>query len=75
MARIAVIGAGLAGLVIAQALGKDHDVIVFEKSRSVGGRMATFDLRANSGGSLDEATSLTGLLIDEGPVGCRAVRR
>lgn len=41
MARIAVVGAGLAGLVIAQVLGQDHDVVVFEKSRGVGGRMAT----------------------------------
>ena len=41
MARIAVVGAGLAGLVLAQLLGQDHDVVVFEKSRGVGGRMAT----------------------------------
>jgi predicted NAD/FAD-dependent oxidoreductase len=41
MARIAVVGAGLAGLVVAGALGRDHDVVVFEKSRGVGGRMAT----------------------------------
>ena len=41
MARIAVVGAGLAGLVLAQALGQDHEVVVFEKSRGVGGRMAT----------------------------------
>ena len=39
--KIAVIGAGLSGLVLAQQL-KDHaTVTVFEKSRGVGGRMAT----------------------------------
>lgn len=41
MARIAVVGAGLGGLVIANALSADHPVAVFEKSRGVGGRMAT----------------------------------
>ena len=41
MARIAIIGAGLAGLVTARELGAAHDVSVFEKSRGVGGRMAT----------------------------------
>ena len=39
--RIAVIGAGLSGLVAARSLQQDHDVSVFEKSRGVGGRMAT----------------------------------
>ena len=41
MASIAVIGAGLAGLTVAHHLGKTHEVSVFEKSRGVGGRMAT----------------------------------
>ncbi len=41
MANIAVIGAGLAGLTVAHHLGKTHEVSVFEKSRGVGGRMAT----------------------------------
>lgn len=41
MARIAVIGAGLAGLVVAGELHRRHQVTVFEKSRGVGGRMAT----------------------------------
>jgi predicted NAD/FAD-dependent oxidoreductase len=41
MARVAVVGAGLAGLVVAQSLNHGHDVVVFEKSRGVGGRMAT----------------------------------
>ena len=41
MATIAVIGAGLAGLVVSRALCESHAVTVFEKSRGVGGRMAT----------------------------------
>jgi len=41
MSTIAVIGAGLAGLVVARRLAPSHDVVVFEKSRGVGGRMAT----------------------------------
>ena len=39
--KIAIIGAGLSGLTLARHL-KDHaDVMVFEKSHSVGGRMST----------------------------------
>ncbi len=41
MSSIAVIGSGLAGLVVARKLSRRHDVSVFEKSRGVGGRMAT----------------------------------
>jgi predicted NAD/FAD-dependent oxidoreductase len=41
MTRVAVIGAGLSGLVVARRLGAHADVTVFEKSRGVGGRMAT----------------------------------
>ncbi len=41
MIRIAVVGAGLAGLVTANALSRARDVTVFEKSRGVGGRIAT----------------------------------
>jgi len=39
--EIAVIGAGLAGLTCARRLADAHTVTVFEKSRGVGGRMAT----------------------------------
>ena len=41
MAKIAIIGAGLAGLTAARKLSGQHDVAVFEKSRGVSGRMAT----------------------------------
>ena len=42
MSRIAVVGAGIAGLACARALhDTGHEVRVFEKSRGVGGRMAT----------------------------------
>ncbi len=41
MSSIAVVGAGMAGLVAALELRKNHDVSVFEKSRGLGGRIAT----------------------------------
>lgn len=41
MSRIAIIGAGLSGLVLARRLGDVAQVTIFEKSRGVGGRMAT----------------------------------
>ncbi len=41
MSRIAIIGAGIGGVVLGQALAATHDVVVFEKGRGVGGRMAT----------------------------------
>ena len=39
--HIAIIGAGLAGLTLAQRLSGAHQVTVFEKARGVGGRMST----------------------------------
>ncbi|MGA1561634.1 MAG: NAD(P)/FAD-dependent oxidoreductase [Gammaproteobacteria bacterium] len=39
--KIAVIGAGMAGLTAARTLSSQHEVVVFEKSRGVGGRIAT----------------------------------
>jgi len=39
--NIAIIGAGIAGLTLANRLHPHANVIVFEKSRGVGGRMAT----------------------------------
>lgn len=41
MTKVAVIGAGLSGLVVARRLQMLADVAVFEKSRGPGGRMAT----------------------------------
>ncbi|MEM9573298.1 MAG: FAD-dependent oxidoreductase [Pseudomonadota bacterium] len=39
--KIAIIGAGLAGLTLASRLAPAHDVTVFEKARGPGGRMST----------------------------------
>ena len=39
--RIVVVGAGLAGLTAARLLNDAHDVVVIDKGRGVGGRMAT----------------------------------
>ena len=39
--RIAIIGAGISGLTLAQQLKEHADVVVFEKARGVGGRMST----------------------------------
>jgi renalase len=41
MTRIAIIGAGIAGLTLARLLCERCDVVVFEKSTEVGGRMAS----------------------------------
>ena len=41
MLNIAIIGGGFAGLVIAKLLGEKAKITIFEKSRGVGGRMAT----------------------------------
>ena len=39
--RIAIIGAGISGLTLAQNLKHHADVVVYEKARGVGGRMST----------------------------------
>ena len=41
MTKIAIIGAGLSGMTLAHELQDFASVICFEKSRGVGGRMAT----------------------------------
>ena len=39
--KIAIIGAGISGLTVAKELSKLNEVTIFDKSRGVGGRMAT----------------------------------
>lgn len=39
--KVAIIGAGLAGVSLANALGEQADITLFEKSRGAGGRMST----------------------------------
>lgn len=41
MMRLAIVGAGLSGLTLARLLSPHMEVTLFEKSRGVGGRMAT----------------------------------
>ncbi|NNF50865.1 MAG: FAD-dependent oxidoreductase [Gammaproteobacteria bacterium] len=82
MTRIAIVGAGIAGLVAAKELARHAEVTVFEKSRGVGGRMAT--RRAGQGGEVlqfdhgaqfftarsDAFRQFLRPLIDIGVVGC-----
>ena len=39
--RVAIIGAGISGLTLAQQLQNHADVVIYEKARGVGGRMST----------------------------------
>ena len=39
--KIAIIGAGISGLTLAQKLKEYADVVIYEKSRGVGERMST----------------------------------
>ena len=64
MARVAVVGAGVAGLGVAYALRDDADVTVFERTDRVGGRAAShergqcvYDVGANYVKSDDERVS------------------
>ena len=41
MDKVAVIGAGISGLALANRLKNHFEVVVFEKSRGYGGRVAT----------------------------------
>ncbi|MEX1200194.1 MAG: FAD-dependent oxidoreductase [Methylophaga sp.] len=41
MARIAIIGAGMAGLTAAHQLAEQHDICLFERADKAGGRMAS----------------------------------
>lgn len=47
--RIAVIGAGIAGMYCAYRLSAEHDVTVFEKNDYIGGHTATKNIEVNSG--------------------------
>lgn len=60
--KIGIIGAGLSGLTAGRILAKaGHDVVVFEKSRGYGGRMATRHIDAEIPASMDHgAPYLTG---------------
>ncbi|MBL6623389.1 MAG: NAD(P)-binding protein, partial [Rhizobiales bacterium] len=41
MVKIAIIGAGISGLALANTIKNNADVELFEKSRGFGGRVAT----------------------------------
>lgn len=60
--RIVVVGAGISGLVAARRLAADHDVIVLDKGRSVGGRLAT---RRLAGATLDHGAQFFTVRGDE----------
>ncbi|MCA8941134.1 MAG: FAD-dependent oxidoreductase, partial [Planctomycetes bacterium] len=42
--RIAIVGAGISGLVAARRLAKEHDVTIFEAARYIGGHTNTVDV-------------------------------
>jgi len=45
--RIAVIGAGISGMVVTYLLSEDHDVVVFEANDYIGGHTNTIDVELN----------------------------
>lgn len=56
--KIGIIGAGLSGLVAGKILARaGHDVVVFEKSRGYGGRMATRRIEYNEVVRVDHGAS------------------
>lgn len=50
--RVAIVGAGIAGLVAAERLARAHDVTVFEAEARLGGHTHTVDVATPAGGSL-----------------------
>src|SRR5262245_5315164 len=50
--RIAVVGAGVSGLVAAHLLGDHHDVVVFEAAARPGGHACTVDVVVPEGGTI-----------------------
>lgn len=55
--KIAIIGAGISGLAAGRELAKaGHEVVIFEKSRGFGGRMATRYSGKNDASRLDHGT-------------------
>lgn len=61
--NVAIIGAGLSGLIAARTLtGAGHQVVVFERARSVGGRLAT---RRIDGARLDHGAQFFTVRSDE----------
>ncbi len=48
--KVAVVGAGVSGLVTAHLLATRHDVVVFEAASWLGGHVHTVDVAARSGG-------------------------
>ena len=61
--RIAIIGAGIAGITVAKAVQDIADVIIFEKSRGLGGRMAQ---RRRTGYAFDHGAQYFSLRIHKG---------
>jgi len=71
--RVVVIGAGLAGLMSAQQLQESgHDVVVLDKGKSPGGRLAT---RRIGDATLDHGAQLSCSAMDSGGSSSRMVQR
>ena len=47
--QVAIIGAGVSGLIAARELGQQHDITVFDSSDMPGGHIRTLDLRSSNG--------------------------
>jgi predicted NAD/FAD-binding protein len=48
--RIAIVGSGVSGLVVAHLLHTEHDVTVFERADRIGGHVNTIDVPRHDGG-------------------------